>query len=185
MTPLGLKRAEPERKETALRRMPAVLALAATFVLGGCSSAAPTPQIIYVTPLPSVTPSPVASVSSTPTGDDAKIIALITDTEARLSALGGKMSSGGSVAAKIAVLPELRDLLAGARQQQNFYRPSPCFSTVTDFFRSGLDSTYDGVTQALNAWNSGGDAPDIRRVIDEGAAGLRGAFTLAQSTKCP
>lgn len=38
-----------------MRRIPPGLALAATLVLGGCSSAAPTPQIIDVTQVPSAT----------------------------------------------------------------------------------------------------------------------------------
>ena len=165
----------------------ATLALVAALSFAACSSAAaPTPQVIYVTPVPSVAPSPVATASATPTGDDAKISALITGTVTRLKGLGVDMGSGGSLLGMVTVLPELSALFASARAQLNLYRSSSCLSLATAYFRTGLNKSYDGIGQLMNAWQSGTLPPsDIRGVLGEGFASLSSAWTLAESTTCP
>jgi hypothetical protein len=166
------------------RRIAALLVLAT--VISACAGApAPTPIIVYVTPAPSVAPSPLASASSAPANDDAKITALIADTQERLKILGAGMSMGGSLVEKMSVLPDLRDLLERARDQLDTYRPSACLSFVTDTFRSGLMKTDDGVVQTLNAWMSGAPPPDVGEVITEGGAELSSAMTLAETKSCP
>jgi hypothetical protein len=61
----------PVVPEALVQRI-AALVLVSAMALAACSTAAaPTPQIIYVTPVPSVAPSPVATASATPTGNEA------------------------------------------------------------------------------------------------------------------
>ena len=171
------------------RSLGTMFVLAAT--LSACAGgAAPTAQIIYVTPAPTATPTAVPTPTPTPTmaantmtADDQKIASMIKDGVTAVTDKLSGISNAATTAEMLDVFKALRDLASLEQTRIGIYTPSGCMMAAASAYNAAMATTEAMATDFL-AWVAAGASGTAPSGANEAGKALGSALLAVQASPC-
>ncbi len=174
------------------RSLGTMFVLAAT--LSACAGgAAPTAQIIYVTPAPTATPTAVPTPTPTPTmaantmtADDQKIFSMIIDGATAVTDKLSETSNAATTAEMLDVFKALRDLASLEQTRIGIYTPSACMMAAASAYNAAMATTEAMATDFLARVAAGASGTALSGVsgATEALKALGSALLVGQASPC-